>query len=206
MAASLSSAAERGPASQESSCPHSTTARIWLARRLSGAALTTLADSTLSPSSFHHSGLATSAHASQYACMMKVRAAALAHQCERSGKHAMASPNRFTASTWCPEWMSTAPRLKYAKGSSGLSAMASRKARAALSQSSRDACRAPSAISSSYASGSCVMRRLGPGARAAMRSTRSSAWRVASKLADLDNTDQPSSKSFFATDGKLCRI
>ena len=56
----LSSAAERGPASQalvsHSSCPHSTIARIWWASKASGAALTTLADSALSPSSFHHSG------------------------------------------------------------------------------------------------------------------------------------------------------
>ena len=55
VAASMSSAAERGPASQAGDCPHSTVARIRLACRSSGAALTTLADSALSLSSFHHS-------------------------------------------------------------------------------------------------------------------------------------------------------
>eukprot|EP00964_Phaeocystis_antarctica_P020618 scaffold11403_cov64-Phaeocystis_antarctica.AAC.1 len=65
VAASSSSAAERGPTSHELyPSPISTSARIWLAPTSSGAALTTLADSALSPSSFHHSGLATSAHAS----------------------------------------------------------------------------------------------------------------------------------------------
>ena len=45
-AASLSSAAERGPTSQAQHCPHSAIARISLASTLSGAALTTLADYT----------------------------------------------------------------------------------------------------------------------------------------------------------------
>eukprot|EP00964_Phaeocystis_antarctica_P123866 scaffold87558_cov48-Phaeocystis_antarctica.AAC.2 len=64
VAASLSSAAERGPTSQGAPPrPLSTAARISLAIASFGAALATLADSALSPSSFHHSGLATSAHA-----------------------------------------------------------------------------------------------------------------------------------------------
>eukprot|EP00964_Phaeocystis_antarctica_P039238 scaffold22445_cov73-Phaeocystis_antarctica.AAC.10 len=75
VAASLSSAAERGPDSQPTQFPRSTIARIWLAASSSGAALTTLADSTLSPSSFHHSGLATSAHAF---CVSMLRANAVA--------------------------------------------------------------------------------------------------------------------------------
>ena len=84
MAASMSSAAERGPASQVPLPPLSTIARIWLASTSSGAALTTLADSALSPSSFHHSGLATSAHTS---CFSKLKAAAVvfAHFTEPTG-------------------------------------------------------------------------------------------------------------------------
>eukprot|EP00964_Phaeocystis_antarctica_P088255 scaffold56166_cov64-Phaeocystis_antarctica.AAC.3 len=63
--ASLSSAAERGPICQApSAAPLSTTARIMLGGTSFGAARTTLADSALSSSSFHHSGLATSAHCS----------------------------------------------------------------------------------------------------------------------------------------------
>ena len=46
VAASLSSATERGPASQAPHSPLSTSARIWQATPLSGATLTTLADST----------------------------------------------------------------------------------------------------------------------------------------------------------------
>eukprot|EP00964_Phaeocystis_antarctica_P154997 scaffold123950_cov63-Phaeocystis_antarctica.AAC.3 len=61
-AAFLSSAAERGPASQASLCPRSTTARMTCVSPSFGAALATLADSALSASSFHHSGLATSPH------------------------------------------------------------------------------------------------------------------------------------------------
>ena len=64
VAASLSSAAERGPAPQVLYRPLSTPARMRLAALSFGAALTTLADSALSPSSFHHSGLATLAHSS----------------------------------------------------------------------------------------------------------------------------------------------
>ena len=61
VAASLSSAAERGPSSQTPlHRPLSTVARTWWVTKSFGAALTTLADSALSPSSFHHSGLATS--------------------------------------------------------------------------------------------------------------------------------------------------
>eukprot|EP00964_Phaeocystis_antarctica_P124578 scaffold88220_cov54-Phaeocystis_antarctica.AAC.3 len=61
-----SSAAERGPTSQAlvRSPPPSTIARMRLGPNPFGAALTTLADSALSPSSFHHSGLTTSAHTS----------------------------------------------------------------------------------------------------------------------------------------------
>eukprot|EP00964_Phaeocystis_antarctica_P008811 scaffold4786_cov65-Phaeocystis_antarctica.AAC.3 len=63
MAAFLYSAAERGPASQAPPPPPlSTIARMILTCVSFGAALTTLADSALSSSSFHHSGLTTSAH------------------------------------------------------------------------------------------------------------------------------------------------
>ena len=60
----MSSAAERGPASQAPPIPRSTLARMTLAPSSFGANVTTLADSALSPSSFHHSGLATPAHCS----------------------------------------------------------------------------------------------------------------------------------------------
>ena len=66
-AASLSSAAERGSGFEAPTLrlsPLSTKARTLMAFSSFGAALTTLADSVLSPSSFHHSGLATSAHTS----------------------------------------------------------------------------------------------------------------------------------------------
>eukprot|EP00964_Phaeocystis_antarctica_P128231 scaffold91988_cov63-Phaeocystis_antarctica.AAC.2 len=57
-AASLSSVAERGSTSQAPlHSPLSTIARMRLATSRSGAAFTTLADSALSPSSCHHSGL-----------------------------------------------------------------------------------------------------------------------------------------------------
>ena len=49
-----------------------------------GAALTTLADSALSPSSFHHSGLATSAH-SDCRSMQKALAVACAQSSEPTG-------------------------------------------------------------------------------------------------------------------------
>ena len=57
VAASLGSAAERGPASQEPFCPLSPhdASHLVVAITSSGAALTTLADSALSLSSFHHS-------------------------------------------------------------------------------------------------------------------------------------------------------
>ena len=98
VAASLSSAAERGPASQASSCPLSTVDRISLAPKSSGAALTTLVDSALSPSSLHHSGLATSSHA---ACvsMLKASAVARAHYSEHTGQCSLASRYRCAAST-----------------------------------------------------------------------------------------------------------
>eukprot|EP00964_Phaeocystis_antarctica_P039870 scaffold22792_cov64-Phaeocystis_antarctica.AAC.2 len=53
-AASLSSAAERGPASQALCIPLSTYARMSIAVAMFGAARNTLADSALSPSSVHH--------------------------------------------------------------------------------------------------------------------------------------------------------
>ena len=80
----MSSAAERGPASQEPHAAYSTSARIKVVSWSFGNALTTVADSALSPSSFHHSGLATSAHASRTS-MLKACAVALAHICESTG-------------------------------------------------------------------------------------------------------------------------
>eukprot|EP00964_Phaeocystis_antarctica_P117803 scaffold81623_cov60-Phaeocystis_antarctica.AAC.4 len=84
VAASLSFAAERGPASQAPLFPLSTSARISLAAKSCGAALKTLADSALSPSSFHHSGLATSAHSSRVS-MSKAAAVASAQSSEPTG-------------------------------------------------------------------------------------------------------------------------
>eukprot|EP00964_Phaeocystis_antarctica_P102358 scaffold67706_cov55-Phaeocystis_antarctica.AAC.4 len=83
-AASLSSAAERGPDSQARHCPVSTIARTLVAAGSFGAALTTLADSALSPSSFHHSGLATLSH---WSCISnsKARAVASAQSTESTG-------------------------------------------------------------------------------------------------------------------------
>ena len=65
-AASLSSAAERGPAAQTPHPPLSTKARMALADASFGTARKTLAESALSPSSLHHSGLATSSHSSSF--------------------------------------------------------------------------------------------------------------------------------------------
>eukprot|EP00964_Phaeocystis_antarctica_P153091 scaffold121198_cov48-Phaeocystis_antarctica.AAC.2 len=107
-AASSSSAAERGPASQAPLKPVSTTARILRADSMFGAALTTLADSALSPSSFHHSGLATSSHASCRS-FSKAIAVASAQSSEPTGKRSLASRYRGAASTSCPELSSTAP-------------------------------------------------------------------------------------------------
>eukprot|EP00964_Phaeocystis_antarctica_P158210 scaffold128748_cov48-Phaeocystis_antarctica.AAC.1 len=90
-----------------------------------GAARTTLADSALSPSSFHHSGLANSAHCFDRS-MLKALAVAVAQRSEPTGWRSLASRYRCAASTSCPEFQSTLPRLKYATGSSGLEAMASR--------------------------------------------------------------------------------
>eukprot|EP00964_Phaeocystis_antarctica_P099471 scaffold65318_cov57-Phaeocystis_antarctica.AAC.2 len=63
-----------------------------------GAALTTLADSALSPSSFHHSGLATSAH-----CFIrswsKASAVAIAQSFEPAKKRSFASRYHCAAST-----------------------------------------------------------------------------------------------------------
>eukprot|EP00964_Phaeocystis_antarctica_P144063 scaffold109751_cov63-Phaeocystis_antarctica.AAC.1 len=84
MAASLSSVAERGPASQVPDNPLSTTARMLFATPSFGAALTTLSDNTLSPSSLHHSGLAASAHTSSFS-RSKAIAVALAQSSEPTG-------------------------------------------------------------------------------------------------------------------------
>eukprot|EP00964_Phaeocystis_antarctica_P125221 scaffold88848_cov60-Phaeocystis_antarctica.AAC.2 len=84
VAAFMSSAAERGPASQAPQGPLSTRARIWLALASFGAALTTIADSALSSPSFHHSGLATSAHSSCVS-MWKAADVAFAHISEPTG-------------------------------------------------------------------------------------------------------------------------
>eukprot|EP00964_Phaeocystis_antarctica_P018262 scaffold10109_cov57-Phaeocystis_antarctica.AAC.4 len=159
VAASLSSATERGPASQRPPLrPRSTQARMPLAGPSFGAALATLADSALSPSSFHHSGLATSAHSSRFS-RSKALAVATAQCSEPTGSRSLASRNRCAASTSCPEVESITPRLRYAIGSSGRRAMASRQALAALRQSSLEEYRAPSAISSSYASPVCAASR-----------------------------------------------
>eukprot|EP00964_Phaeocystis_antarctica_P124508 scaffold88147_cov48-Phaeocystis_antarctica.AAC.4 len=74
-----------------------------------GTALTTLADSALSPSSFHHSGLATSSHTS-FSSVSKAAAVAFAQFSEPTGKRSLASRNRCAASTKCPELASVAPR------------------------------------------------------------------------------------------------
>eukprot|EP00964_Phaeocystis_antarctica_P063352 scaffold38018_cov59-Phaeocystis_antarctica.AAC.5 len=95
VAASLSSAAERGPASQAP--PHRTIARISLVIQSFGATLTTLADSALSPSSFHHSGLTTSSHTFR-AKLLKARAVAVAHSSEPTGRRSLASRYRCAAS------------------------------------------------------------------------------------------------------------
>eukprot|EP00964_Phaeocystis_antarctica_P116361 scaffold80300_cov75-Phaeocystis_antarctica.AAC.2 len=131
VAASLSSAAERGPATQAPHAPLNTSARMQWAGPWFGAALTTLADSALSPASFHHSGLATSSHSSRFK-MLATHAVATAQPSEPTRQRSVASRYRCAASTWCPELLSDAPRLKYAVGLSGLSAMASRRVLAAL--------------------------------------------------------------------------
>eukprot|EP00964_Phaeocystis_antarctica_P074967 scaffold46200_cov66-Phaeocystis_antarctica.AAC.2 len=75
-----------------------------------GAAVTTLADSALSPSSFHHSGLATSAH-SFHRSTPKACVVAFAQSSEPSGQRSLASRDRCAASTLCPELLSAPPRL-----------------------------------------------------------------------------------------------
>eukprot|EP00964_Phaeocystis_antarctica_P097110 scaffold63296_cov60-Phaeocystis_antarctica.AAC.1 len=75
-----------------------------------GAARRTLADSALSASSFHHSGLATSAHCSSRS-LSKVCAVACAQSFEPTGQRSLASRNRCADSTLCPELESTLPRL-----------------------------------------------------------------------------------------------
>eukprot|EP00964_Phaeocystis_antarctica_P098027 scaffold64100_cov54-Phaeocystis_antarctica.AAC.2 len=97
-AASLNSTADRGPACQAPPPPCSTTARMVIALQSFGAARKTLADSALSPSSFHHSGLATSAHS--FCCSsLKASAVALAQYSEPTGKRSLASRYRCEAST-----------------------------------------------------------------------------------------------------------
>eukprot|EP00964_Phaeocystis_antarctica_P006601 scaffold3576_cov69-Phaeocystis_antarctica.AAC.2 len=91
--------------------------------------------------------------------MWKAHAVVSAQSSEPTGRRSLASRNRCAASTLCPELASDAPRLKYAWGSSGLSAMASRQALAALRQSSFEAYRAPSASNSSYSSPVCAASR-----------------------------------------------
>eukprot|EP00964_Phaeocystis_antarctica_P059771 scaffold35534_cov58-Phaeocystis_antarctica.AAC.4 len=118
---------------------------------LFGAALTTPADSALSPSSFHHSGLATLSHVSSRS-MPKAAAVACAQSSEPTGKRSLASRSRCAASTSCPALSSIAARLKYATALSGFRAMASRRDLAALRQSCSEAYRAALAVSSSYAS------------------------------------------------------
>eukprot|EP00964_Phaeocystis_antarctica_P064832 scaffold39038_cov62-Phaeocystis_antarctica.AAC.1 len=158
VAASLSSATERGPTSQAPFRPPSTSARMWWACSSSGAALTTLADSALIPSSFHHSGLATSSHTS-CTSRLKANAVANAQSIEPTEKRSLASRNRCAASTTCSELLSAAPRLWYAVGLSGLRAMASRKALAALRQSCLEWYSPPSATSSWYSSPDCAAMR-----------------------------------------------
>eukprot|EP00964_Phaeocystis_antarctica_P088905 scaffold56607_cov60-Phaeocystis_antarctica.AAC.1 len=80
-----------------------------MATTASGAALAILADSALSPSSFHHSGLATSSHTSCIS-MLKAHAVASAQPSEPTVERSLASRNRCAASTWCPELPSVAPR------------------------------------------------------------------------------------------------
>ena len=70
-----------------------------------GAARTTLADSALSPSSLHHSGLATSAHALLLRQHVKSRCRGLcpglrSHR-KLTGNRSLASRNRCAASTTC---------------------------------------------------------------------------------------------------------
>eukprot|EP00964_Phaeocystis_antarctica_P013395 scaffold7334_cov64-Phaeocystis_antarctica.AAC.8 len=144
-----------------------------------GAALTTFADSAKSPSSFHHSGLATSPHAFCVSTS-KALAVASAQSSEPTGARALASRYRCAPSTLCPALESTTPRLRYAVGSSGIRAMASRQALDALRQSSLEAYRAPSASSSPC---------LSPD-RAAMRACCSAASRLCCCIAP------PSSRAF----------
>eukprot|EP00964_Phaeocystis_antarctica_P039777 scaffold22752_cov52-Phaeocystis_antarctica.AAC.4 len=75
-----------------------------------GAALITLADSALSPSSFHHSGLATSAHSSRRS-LSKAFAVARPQPSEPACRRSLASRYRCAASTKCPELESAVPRL-----------------------------------------------------------------------------------------------
>ena len=85
MAASLSSAAKRGPAPHEPpDRRHSTSALIRWATPTSGAALRALTDSASSPLSFHYSGLATSEHASCVS-MLKAHTADCPHNTEPTG-------------------------------------------------------------------------------------------------------------------------
>eukprot|EP00964_Phaeocystis_antarctica_P098881 scaffold64827_cov51-Phaeocystis_antarctica.AAC.1 len=96
--------------------------------------------------------------------MSKACAVARAQGSEPTGWRSLAWRSRCAASTWCPELASAAPRLKYAAGLSGLRAMASRKARAALRESSLEPCLVPSASSSEYSSPNCAASRAAPSA------------------------------------------
>eukprot|EP00964_Phaeocystis_antarctica_P008719 scaffold4722_cov60-Phaeocystis_antarctica.AAC.5 len=77
--------------------------------------------------------------------MPKARAVTSAHVFEPTGQRSLASRYRCAASTLCPELESAAPR-----------AIASRKVRAALRQSSLEAYRIPLATSSWYSSPDCA--------------------------------------------------
>eukprot|EP00964_Phaeocystis_antarctica_P020249 scaffold11175_cov63-Phaeocystis_antarctica.AAC.5 len=114
-----------------------------------GAALTTLADSALSPSSFHHSGVATSATDFSRS-RSKAFTVAPAQPSESTGRRSMASRYRDAASTWS-EIESAALRLK-SSGLSDFKAVASLRDMAALCQSSLEAYREPSASRSIAAS------------------------------------------------------
>ena len=93
-AAAVSSTAERGPAFHALHFPISTHARMQCAFAKVGAAFTTLADNALSPSSLHHSGLATSVHSCVFS-RSKACAVASAQLPEPTGQRFLASRNRY---------------------------------------------------------------------------------------------------------------
>eukprot|EP00964_Phaeocystis_antarctica_P096034 scaffold62411_cov59-Phaeocystis_antarctica.AAC.2 len=67
--------------------------------------------------------------------MSKAAAVACAQSFESTDQRSLASRYRCAASAKCPEALSVLPRLKYATGWSGSSAMASRNALPALRKS-----------------------------------------------------------------------